>query len=189
MAGAAMCASWRTPCIARCCWPAGNEIGIEAVELGPRLTGPAFGCGRRIAISGWRGRRRRSRHRSPGGPAHGRGRARPDHRNARPHARQPHPRRDDPRHLDPRAAQQAARLCAQGVAVPPPPPASLPRADADATSWLVTTVMARPLLQQGAGSGAGSMRPWVGAHAPWPAATPSLTGRRETMIASAVSAA
>ena len=79
----------------------GAEIGIEAIELGP----PAATGSVRL-ISG--------RHRLAGRPPDGGGGARPDHRDAGPHAGQPHACRDHPRHLDPRAAQQAARLCGAG---------------------------------------------------------------------------
>ena len=42
--GAAMCASWRTPCTARCCWRSGAEIAPEAIRL-PDGTQVGHGAG------------------------------------------------------------------------------------------------------------------------------------------------
>ena len=69
--GAAMCASWRTPCTAPCCWRSGAEIDADAIDLAPPSRAhptPARRpqqC-RQARVSGLVGR------------AHGRCRARPD---------------------------------------------------------------------------------------------------------------
>ena len=118
--GAAMCASWRTPSIAPCCWRQGPEISPEAIRLPDgthvgHAPSPAICRSRcRAAVDIGRGRHARS------GRPHGRRcRARPDPRHAGPLPRQPHPCRQHPGHLDPHPAQQAARIFAiPGLTIP-----------------------------------------------------------------------
>ena len=62
----------------------------------------------------WRGDVAPRGRRRTGGTAHGRCRARSDHRDAGSYPGQPDPRGDHPRHFHPGAAQQAARLCHPG---------------------------------------------------------------------------
>ena len=109
--GAAMCASWKTRCIARCC----SRPARRSRRSDPPARRHAGRHGRPGDLPGageGRGRDGRRRHARPRRPHRRRRRARPDPRHARPLPRQPHPCGEHPRHLDPHAAQQAARIFA-----------------------------------------------------------------------------
>jgi two-component system response regulator FlrC len=104
--GAAMCASWKTPCTAPCCWRTGRRSCPEAIRLpdGSRSGHPRVIPGTARCRAPWCRRRRDAR---PGRPHRRRCRARPDPGHAGPLPGQPHPCRQHPGHLDPHPAQQA----------------------------------------------------------------------------------
>ena len=107
--GPAMCASWRTPSTAPCCWRSGAEIAPEAIRLPdgtqvgsqPAVTPQQSSVHTAVTSATAVDPR-------PGGPHRGRCRARPDPGHAGPLPGQPHPCRQHPGHLHPHPAQQAA---------------------------------------------------------------------------------
>ncbi len=79
MPGAAMSASSRTACTGRCCWPRATRSAPTMIVLGGRLEAPTPGA------AACPGSRRGGDRRTLVGRSRRRGRARSDHRHARPH--------------------------------------------------------------------------------------------------------